>query len=195
MMGRVKEFNEIEALDKATELFWTKGYNATSANDLVQFLGLSRSSLYATFGDKRRLFVRAIDHYRARNVKAVVKMIETSDDLLETIREIFVRSVSQDFLRKTPKGCLMGNTAIELVPHDEEIAQMVQANEQDLLHAFEAAIRKGQELDQLTNRHTASALANFLYNNLTGLRVSSRARMEKQALKDVVELCLSALRK
>ena len=144
-MARTKEFDELEVLDKAVDLFWEKGFTATSANDLVHRLGLSRSSLYSTFGDKRTLYIKALDRYKKRNVGAMLKMVRASEDMPKTIKSILAMVVDQDIRSRIPKGCFMVNSAIELGPHDAEIADIVNANESNIEAAFEAAIKKGQE--------------------------------------------------
>lgn len=193
-MARLKEFDETEVLDKAVELFWTKGYNATSANDLVKGLGLSRSSIYSTFKDKRTLFIRSLDRYRKRNVAQIINMIEQSDDIHKTIAQIFRLIIAQDITAKIPKGCLMVNTGIELAPHDNEIAAIINENMKDIEHTFKVAIEKGQALGQIPKTHKADSLARFIYNNISGLRVAVKSSQDKSLLDDVAKVCLSILK-
>lgn len=193
-MARTKEFDEIEILDKAVDLFWTKGYNATSANDLVKGLGLSRSSIYATFKDKRTLFIKSLDRYRRRNVDQMLSMVKQSDDILKTIAEVFKLVIAQDITAKIPKGCLMVNTGVELGPHDNEIAQIVNENAQNIEATFKIAIEKGQALGQIPKTHQAEALARFIHNNISGLRVAVKSTQEKEILDDIVNMCLSVLK-
>lgn len=193
-MARTREFEEIEVLDKAVELFWEKGYTATSANDLVDRLGLSRSSLYSTYGDKRTLYLRALDRYKKRNVNAMIKMVKQSDNLPETIEQIFKMVVDQDLRAKVPKGCLMVNSSVELGPHDQQIAKIVSDHERNVETAFEAAILKGQEKGQISKAHSAKALARFLYNNISGLRVAVKSKVGKATMNDVIKVCMSVLK-
>jgi len=193
-MARTREFDEVEVLDKAVELFWTKGYNATSANDLVKGLGLSRSSIYSTFTDKRTLFIKSLDRYRKRNVDQMLNMVKQSDDIPKTIADIFKMVVSQDITAKIPKGCLMVNTGVELAPHDNEIAKIVTENGQNIESTFKVAIEKGQELGQIPKTHDAESLARFIHNNISGLRVAVKSNTEKKALDDIVKICLSVLK-
>lgn len=192
-MARTREFDEIEVLDKAVDLFWRKGYNATSANDLVAELGLSRSSLYATFGDKRSLFVKSLDRYRRQAVQKMKTLVEESEDLPQSIAEIFRMVVDQDITAQIPKGCFIVNSSIELAPHDQEIAKIVNANMQDVESTFEMAIKKGQQKGQVSKSHSAKALARFLFNNISGLRVAVKSNNDKAALDDVIQVSLSVL--
>lgn len=193
-MARTKEFDEIEVLDKALELFWEKGYTATSANDLVKGLGLSRSSIYSTFGDKRTLFLLVLDRYKKRNVNAMLQMVKQSNDLLKTIEQIFKMIVDQDIRAKIPKGCLMVNSSVELAPHDHQIAKIVSDHEANVESAFEAAILKGQGKGQISKVHSAKSLARFLYNNISGLRVAVKSKVGKATLDDVIKVSMSVLK-
>ena len=193
-MARTREFDETEVLDKAVDLFWLKGYNATSANDLVKGLGLSRSSIYATFTDKRTLFIKSLDRYRKRNVKQILSMVQQSDDILKTIAEIFKLIVSQDITAKIPKGCLMVNTGVEMAPHDNEIAKIIHENGQDIENTFKVAIEKGQALGQIPRSYDAEALARFIHNNIVGLRVAVKSNTEGKVLDDIMKICLSVLK-
>jgi len=80
-MARLKEFNEEDALDKAVAIFWNKGYNGTSAQDLVTHLGLSRSSLYDTFGDKHSLFIKALQRYQKKSYDDVSSLLQKSTNI------------------------------------------------------------------------------------------------------------------
>lgn len=192
-MARTKNFNKEEILDKAVELFWTKGYNATSANDLVENLGLSRSSLYDTYGDKRTLFVTALKRYRSEIVNKMLLLVENSTDIKKTIKEIFGLAIEQDIHSKISKGCFMVNSAIELSTSDEEIAAIVLANQNDIVAAFEIAISKGQNLGQITANFNANHLANFLYNSISGIRVAIKYNKNLDTINDVVKVNLAIL--
>jgi TetR/AcrR family transcriptional repressor of nem operon len=192
-MARTKNFNKEEILDKAVELFWTKGYNATSANDLVENLGLSRSSLYDTYGDKHTLFVKSLKRYRSEIVNKMLLLIENSTDIKKTIQEIFELAIEQDMHSKISKGCFMVNSAIELSTSDEEIATIVLANQNDIVTTFEIAILKGQSIGQITTNFSANHLANFLYNSISGIRVAIKYNKNLDIINDVVKVNLAIL--
>jgi TetR/AcrR family transcriptional repressor of nem operon len=193
-MARTREFDETEILDKAVELFWQKGYNATSANDLVKGLGLSRSSIYATFKDKRTLFIKSLNRYRSKHVEAMLAMVRQSEDIMGTLEEIFKMVIEQDIRSQIPKGCLIVNSSIELAPHDQEIANIVNENEKNIESVFETAILKGQEKGQISKKHTAKSLSRFIFNNISGLRVAVKSNQKQDVLNDIVQLCLSVLK-
>ncbi|HEY4337415.1 MAG TPA: helix-turn-helix domain-containing protein, partial [Puia sp.] len=89
-MARKKEFDEAVLLDKAVDLFWRNGYHATSAQQLVDTLGISRSSLYDTYTDKRTLFLKALKQYQDRNAKALIQYVNQATDAEQGVRGIFL---------------------------------------------------------------------------------------------------------
>jgi TetR/AcrR family transcriptional repressor of nem operon len=192
-MARNKAFDEIEVLDKAVELFWTKGYSTTSANDLVDGLGLSRSSLYDTYGDKRSLFIKALKRYKHEFADGVIKMFQESKDVKETISNVLQLIIDQDCFAMHPKGCFIVNTATELSGTDPEIATIIEANRLDFEKAIEEAFLRGQQYGQISSKQDAKALARYFINIFFGLRVSIKANNNPKILKDIIKVSLSIL--
>ena len=192
-MARAKSFDQDEVLDKAVILFWKKGYNATSANDLVRELGLSRSSLYDTYGDKRTLFIKSLNRYRSEIVSKTIKMIDNSTDIKKTLKDIFTHICEQDLTAKIPKGCFMVNSAVELSTSDSEIAKIVEQNQKDIEYSFETALLKGQKNGVISKNKNAKSLSKFFYNSIAGLRVSLKYNKFRSSIDQVVSLNLSVL--
>ena len=192
-MARTKGFNQEEVLDKAVQLFWTNGYNATSANDLVKELGLSRSSLYDTYGDKRTLFINSLKRYRETIVLEMLHMIDNSTNIKHTIKEVFRLTIEQDIEAKIPKGCFVVNSAIELSSNDTEIAEIVKLNQIEFEETLEKAILKGQKEGSISNTQNATYLAKFLYNSIVGIRVSMKYNKLRTSLDEITKINLSIL--
>lgn len=192
-MARKKEFDEDRLLDKAVALFWDKGYHATSAQDLVDGLGINRSSLYNTYTDKRTLFTKSLRQYQAKNTNAVLSMLKNVVDAQEAISQILHGVIKESEEDTLAKGCFMVNTAVELSSHDKEIGALVTENNQSVEDAFARTIEKGQADGQFTKAKDARALARFVFSTISGLRVSARAGADKQTLEDIVQVALLAL--
>ncbi|KFF04286.1 TetR/AcrR family transcriptional regulator [Flavobacterium reichenbachii] len=191
-MARTKEFNEDKALDKAIEIFWHKGYNGTSAQDLVTHLGLSRSSLYDTFGDKQKLFSKALKKYQNQGQDNVKKLLEESNDVKVTLTEIFKQAVLESLEDRITKGCFMVNSAVELAMHDAEIAYIVRDNQKVMEEVFYKAIKKGQESGQISDKQEARSLARFIFNNYSGIRVLARGgEKDKKVYDDILKAMFS----
>ncbi len=194
-MTRSKLFNENDVLDKAVQLFWCKGYHGTSAQDLVDALGISRSSLYDTFGDKRQLYIKALQQYRSVAAKGLINMIEESTQIDKTVEQIFRMAVKESLADKLTKGCFVVNTTVELAPHDKEIASIINENMNDIEDALCLGIKKGQEQGVFTKHQNARAFARFLFNNISGLRVAAKSGADKKVFDDIVRVTLSVLKK
>lgn len=191
-MARTKEFNEEKALDKAIEIFWHKGYNGTSAQDLVTHLGLSRSSLYDTFGDKQKLFSMALKRYQKQGEDYVRELLDKSEDIKATLTAIFKQAVIESLEDRITKGCFMVNSSVELAMHDEEIAKIVNDNRVTMQDIFLKAVTKGQEAGQISTKQNARTLARFIFNNYTGIRVLARSgEKDKQVYDDILKAMFS----
>jgi TetR/AcrR family transcriptional repressor of nem operon len=186
-MARTKEFNEDQVLDHAIEIFWHKGYNGTSAQDLVTHLGLSRSSIYDTFGDKQKLFSQSLQRYQKQSQDQIMKLLEDSQNIKETLHDIFKQAVVESLEDRITKGCFMVNSSVELAMHNEEIAKIVKSNSRKMEEVFTNAVKKGQEAGNISKQHKPSVLARFIFNNYSGIRVLARAgERDKQVYDDIV---------
>jgi TetR/AcrR family transcriptional repressor of nem operon len=193
-MARTKEFNEDQALDKAIEIFWHKGYNGTSAQDLVTYLGLSRSSLYDTFGDKQKLFARSLQRYQKNAQDQIVKLFDESENIKETLQDIFKQAVIESLEDRITKGCFMVNSSVELAMHDEEIGKIVKNNSRVMEEVFTNAVQKGQNAGHISTKIDARTLARFIFNTYSGIRVLARTgERDKQVYDDIVKAMFSLL--
>jgi len=192
-MARKKEFDEKVLLDKALNLFWRKGYNATSAQDLVDELGISRSSLYDTYTDKRNLFKESLRQYDQCYGSALVRMIDESKDAQQTVQQIFQNVIKESMEDPVNKGCFMVNTAVELSGQDKEIGDMVAQNKKNVEDALTRLVKKGQADGQFSTKKTARAFARYLFSSISGLRVAARSGSDRRVLNDIVEVVLFTL--
>ena len=186
-MARPRAFDEADALQKALDTFWHRGYGATSMEDLVAGTGLNRASLYATFGDKHQLFMRALRHYQQLSCQAMTAL--TADPAAPApavLRQILELTVPE-------KGCFLVNAIAELVPHDADTQALAAQDQQFLEVCLAAVLSRGQARGEI--RRTAPPLtqARLLITILSGMRVVVKANPDPQALRDIVEATLQAL--
>jgi len=194
-MARKKDFDEDELLEKATNLFWRKGYNATSAQDLVDELKINRSSLYNTYTDKKTLFQKALKKYQDQQTAAMINMLSRADDPEKAIKKVFDDLVKESKEDTVARGCFMVNTAVEIAGHDPEIGSLVRANNQSVEDALTVTIEKGQKMGQFSTQNSARAYARFLFGNINALRVIVRSGADKSALDDIIRIALASLNK
>ena len=192
-MPRAKEFEPEAALQSAMELFWSRGYEATSVRDLLGGMGIGRGSFYDTFGDKRTLFLAALDRFERTRTAWVLEALEGSESPLETIRYVFERSVDNLVGFEPRRGCLLANSAVELAPHDPEVAERISRYLRRTEDAFEKALGRARSAGDLPEHKDPRALARFLVSNLHGLRVLARAGAARETLEDTVRVTLGAL--
>jgi TetR/AcrR family transcriptional repressor of nem operon len=192
-MARTKDFDEREVLKKAVNLFWLKGYNATSMQDLIDGLGISRSSLYDTYGDKHTLFIKALESYQSESSENVCGIMSNSQSAKKTIKQLLEFIVNGLISDKTQKGCFMVNAEVEVAPHDHQVSQMICANDQQLEDAFYAVIKNGQENGEIASVQDARALARFTFNTIKGIRVTAKSTTDKAVFKDIIDMAISVL--
>ena len=185
-MARAKQFNIETVLDAAVGLFWKQGFHATSANDLVETLGVSRSSLYDTFGDKRTLYIQALHQYRKRIIGKQLYLIETSVDLRETIEAIFNLFMDQDLDAFNPRGCMLVNAATEMASVDADVAALIKGNQWDLQKGWEMAIKKAQYQGEVGASRNPASLAASIYNAMIGFRVALKTAQDKATLEGIL---------
>ena len=192
-MARTKDFDENEVLTKAIQLFWLKGYNGTSMQDLVDALGISRSSLYDTYTDKHTLFVKALESYQSTGAGKIQEIIDHTTSAKETVKKLLELATDDLLCDKQQKGCFMVNAEIEVAPHDAEVSTLVCKNDQQMENAFYLVIQKGKDSGEIKNQQDARALARFIFNTVKGMRVTAKSTTDKTIFDDIIALTISAL--
>lgn len=189
-MARTKAFDQTEVLKKIRNLFWDKGFNGTSVDDLVQASGLSRSSLYDTFGDKEAMFSTVLKHYRQEGTQEMIEKIEQSADIKKTVEEIFefVRMTSQC---NSKMGCIMVNTAIELAPHEKKISKLVDENMTAIQEALTKSIKKAQSKGTVSKKYSAEGLSTLVLTTINGLRVAEKLGADERNYRQVKDMVMS----
>ncbi len=180
-----KQFDVDDALTAAMRAFWARGYEATSMQDLTACMGINRGSLYATFGDKRALFIQALRRYDAVHRQAWVSALAEEPSSKRAIMGAFeavIASVLKDGARD---GCLLVNTALELSPHDPEISEIVRASLAEMEGFFRRMVAKGQAAGEISANLKPVETARALLGLFVGLRVLSRSRPEKALLRSI----------
>ncbi len=191
-MGRPREFDEAAVVDAAMDCFWRDGYEATSVRDLATRMGITATSLYNAFGDKRSLFREVLRRYAERSTRERIIRLETTLPPKEAVRaflgEIVERSIDGD-----RRGCLLVNTALETAPHDFELGAEVAARFGEIEAFFRRAITAAQAEGSVPSNHDASDLARMLLGVILGLRVLARLNPQRELLEGVVRPALALL--
>jgi len=190
-MPRLKSFDEKEVLTKAMNLFWTKGYSATSIQDLVTHLGINRASLYNTFGDKDQLFKMSFDLYRISTIEQVSQLFSRNDQVKQGLAELFYGAIEDVDTDRDSKGCFFVNTITEMVPNDMSLMNAFEVVKADFINLFFQYLKKGKETGQLQTQHDLKSLATFLFVVYNGLKVVSKVNSDKTNVSESVTLALT----
>jgi len=181
-VARTKEFDPDAALQSALELFWRRGYEATSMADLVEELGIGRASIYATFGNKHELYLKALERYAEPG------------PALPAVRTVVRRFGGEAATEEARlNGCFITNTASELGPHDESAARCVERSWEYIETLLHSALVRAQAQGELPQDRDPLALARMLLTLMQGLRVIGKASKDPARVRDATEQALSLL--
>lgn len=193
-MARTKEFDPEAALQAALELFWQRGYEATSMADLVEHLGIGRASIYATFGNKHELYLKALDRYTENRDPGLLGELSQPGPALPVVRTVvrrFAAEANSDDQRR--KGCFVTNTAAELGAHDPAAARRVEASWDHIETLLHSALVRAQAQGELPADRDPRALARTLLVLMQGLRIVGKASDDPGRVRDAAEQALRLL--
>ena len=181
-----KQYDETAVLDRAMRAFWARGYAATSMSDLVDATGINRGSIYAAFTDKRGLFTRALQHYDRVHRSDFLEGMAEAHGPKEAILATFEAAAASGRDGTTPGGCLLVNTALELSPHDPEIAAVVSRALCQVERFFRDRVAAARDAGSVPARVDADATAKALLGLFLGLRVLTRSNAEEETLNAIL---------
>ncbi|RFU36541.1 TetR/AcrR family transcriptional regulator [Actinomadura logoneensis] len=191
-MGRPKQFDPDVAVERAVDVFWRKGYGATTPQDLVVALGIGKGSLYHAFGSKHALFERALERYRDDQAAGLIELLRRPVPVKERLRtalEFLVEANVRD-----PRGCMVVNTAAELGGGaDPEVGSVVRDQFGRTASAFRGAVEEGQRSGEIDPGRDPGTVAAMILSTLLGLQVLARSGEGRERLDQVVEGLLDSL--
>ena len=191
-MARTKEFDPDVALQAALELFWERGYEATSMADLVEHLGIGRASIYATFGNKRDLYLKAYERYKQNGID-YIGLLSQPGPVLPVVRALVERFAEESGHDEKRRGCLVVNTAVEVAPHDPTVARLVESNWDFIETTLTSALTRARAQGELAEEKDPRALARFLLTVMQGMRVIGKSSNDPERLYDAAAQALRAL--
>ncbi|HJP73521.1 MAG TPA: TetR/AcrR family transcriptional regulator [Pseudonocardiaceae bacterium] len=191
-MPRQKEFDVDAVCERALNLFWRRGYAATSVNDLVGELGIGKASLYAAFGPKHQLYLTALRRYVERSAARIVVELGSDGSPAAAVRNLVDRYVDQA-LDQGELGCLVVNAAIELMPADPEVGRLVGRSWDTIEVALTVTLTRAVAGGELPEHSDPAALAAFLLTFLQGVRVLGKRPDTAQRLRAAAATALRVL--
>ncbi len=192
-MPRVKLFNEEDILQKTINLFWEKGYNNTSIQDLVTHLGINRGSLYDTFGGKRELFDKAFNKYLKTNNDGLIAFFETQKSIKKGFQKFYEIPINAAVCDKGIRGCFAVNTITEMLPEDKIMQEVLIKNKAIIETVFYNFLKKGTKNGEIDKSKDLKKITSFLYSLLNGLLVTAKINYNKKELLETVKTGLMIL--
>jgi TetR/AcrR family transcriptional regulator, transcriptional repressor for nem operon len=184
-MARPRGFDPDQVLEHATRVFWARGFEHTSLDDLCAATGLNRSSLYGAFGDKRAIYLQSLERYEAGSLARIRKAFD-GKPVREGLRDFLGGLVEAIVAGPGRRGCFIGNCAAEMARLDRTAAARVKKSLQRIEQTFCAAFERGGIAD-------AGARARFITAGVQGLRLYGKANPERKALEEVAATLLQCL--
>jgi len=192
-MARPKQFDPNQALESATRCFKSRGYSAASMSELTQAMGIGRASIYATYGDKRSLFLAALRSYADSTIDYVRERLEQGPEPLENVRGLLRDVARMASAEEYRDGCLLVNSTAELAARDDEVRDFVTNSFRRLEDAFYDALRRAQETGDIGQEKQPRVLARFLVAQVQCLRIVGKTNPDADVLEDIVETALTCI--
>tara|TARA_B100000579_G_scaffold397582_1_gene377246 strand:- start:747 stop:1316 length:570 start_codon:yes stop_codon:yes gene_type:complete len=186
-------FDRQAALERAMQVFWTKGYTATSVADLTAAMNLSKSSLYGAFGNKHAIFLEAIEFYRDHVTARVRSAIDLPTPARQVIRSILGRAVDRILEPDGRRGCFLNNSSVEVGPDDPDAANLCRSGLLLMEDTFERLVHRAQAEGDISTEHDSRKLARFLNGTVNGIMVIGKANPDCQTLEDIVDAAMRAV--
>ncbi|BCD95851.1 TetR/AcrR family transcriptional regulator [Marinagarivorans cellulosilyticus] len=180
-----KTFDLDDAIDRATDVFWAKGYEATSLADLLKAIGINKGSFYNAFGSKKKIFMQSLLKYEREQRRDTLAELASLKDPVSAINKLFDALIEQSLTDKDKKGCFLVNTALDLPNHDSDIEKAVKKGLKDTESFFEQQITLGIQTGAIPEHVDPEVDAKGLLTLLVGLRVLARGVFDQNSLSAI----------
>lgn len=192
-VGRPREFELDDAVRKAMDVFWDRGYHDASLPDLLGGMDLSRGSFYKAFVDKRGVYLRALDVYIEDAIRTVGETLHSEPSPKAAIRKAFSQQVDATSGKDGLRGCFVVLAAVEMLPGDEEVSARISRLFRRLQDLYAAAVIRAQALGEIDPALDERTLARFLVCQIQGMRVLGKAGADRDDMRAMVDLALKPL--
>ncbi len=192
-MVRPRLFDQDEVLDRAVIEFWRHGYAGLGLEDLLANIGLSRASMYRTFGAKADFYALALDRYRLTEGNNFHECLDEDRPVIDAVAAVFDLIVDQSMDPERPAGCFVVAATAERAPDDERTTGQVSEQVKILCALFEELLDRGRQSGEVAADLDVTRWARFLVSAIQGIRVIATSRPERVVLEDIAATCTEAL--
>ncbi len=192
-IGRPREFDTELALEAAMQVFWSKGYEATSLSDLIEAMKISKSSFYQTFQNKHQLFQNCITYYQDCFLSDMTDSLEKAKTGRAFIEKIFHGMAEKAKPKSDRRGCLILNCVSEFAQKDPVIAKLITKSIKQMTDVFLAAVKRAQKEGDISPNKKPLPLARYLLTSLNGLTTTIKAGANPMEIRETAQVVLTAL--
>jgi TetR/AcrR family transcriptional regulator, copper-responsive repressor len=185
--GRPRAFDRDDALDRAMYLFWRRGYEATSVSDLTDAMRITPPSLYAAFGDKKRLFLEAVDRYQAGPGSFAQRALCDEPTAERAIRRLLMNTIESFCDPKHPKGCMVVLAATNCTTESSDVFDALAERRRAAERVIRDRIALGLAAGELAAGTDIDVLAGAIVTTLYGLSIKARDGASRASLRKIVE--------
>ncbi len=185
-MPRIEEFDRETVLLKAMNVFWDKGYNGTSMQDLAEVTGLNRSSIYNSFGSKLELYQETLKHYQKNGNARFQKALVRAENPLHAIRLIFESFLPEIIGDDRGKGCFSMNCKAEMGNQNQDLKKWLLDTQENTLDVFQDLIADGQEQGTINKKQDSKTYAYYIFNAFQGFRMTGILIKDKKILQQII---------
>lgn len=190
--GPSKQFDTEVALSKAMEVFWARGYEAASLSELLANMGIGKKSLYDTFGNKRALFLKALENYSQTTVRDIRERLAAAGSPLGNLKQLLLDWQEADS-RPGSCGCMLGNSIADFNTDDAEIAKILRGYLQQIEDAFCSVVARAQAAGEVDAELVPRDLARLLLCTTQGMALLGRVMDSDATLGGAVGAVLACL--
>lgn len=190
--GRPREFDRGAAVDSAMRLFWERGYEGTSIEDLVSAMGISPSSFYSAFGSKQQLFCEAMDHYFVGPGGWFQEPMDAGLDVRSTMEMAFEQAAVAFTSEQFPPGCMVSAAVVHVPPELNELREELRDRRNDLVPAFMLRLTEARARGEIAEDADLDALATFFASCFRGMSVLARDGASREKLRSIGHMAMRA---
>jgi TetR/AcrR family transcriptional repressor of nem operon len=193
MAGRPRNFDENEIIRKASEIFWRKGYESSSAEELLEAMNMGKGSFYLHFkGGKQELYKRSLDLFSKDALERFHLGLDKAEDKIDFLKG-FMMSIADSPAERRRKGCYLGNCVVQMTNLEPKLKDQAGILLGKLEHAFFKIIKEAQKQGRLRTKVQPEILAKYLINLRNGINVTARTEKDVEQLKQMIRLSLDIL--
>lgn len=192
-MARTKEFDREERLTKARDLFWRKGYHATSMQDIVSTMGLNPGSIYNTFGDKHELFLQCLRNYAGFKLSQYVEAREGFASPLKAIENIILMAVKHTL--EEERACMAVNSTFELAPVDKSVRTIIADYSKEIQGIFRELLELAVQKKELKRDTEPELMAAFISSSFSGFWQTYVITRDKSLVEKLAHVLIEVIKK